>query len=154
VACVAILVAGRRRPRLAPGARDAEVGDGALPEVVLEAPAVAPLTGLRPVLAALGVAAVAFVFAGPLAAVAGAAATLLGASVPRTWILRVVVPPVLIGVARLADEPALAWAALAVVAADLAVRRLQGSGRGAVEGGRGDGERAGSRDRLPERADQ
>ena len=116
IVCIVILIASRRRrvpaePESAP-------------------PALArPAAGVRAVesgalLAAVGVAAVALLVSTPEAALLAGVATVVGCLVPRATWLWAAIAPAFVLASRSFERPSLAWAALALLGADLAVEAL------------------------------
>jgi arabinofuranan 3-O-arabinosyltransferase len=113
--CVAIVARTRGR----------RTEDDAAPILLDAGPADGAPAGGRPVLAlAAGVAVVALLVATPLAAIVAAAVVVTELRMPRSRPWWIVAAPSVLAAAKLLDEPALAWVALAIVGADGAVRWL------------------------------
>lgn len=117
--CVALILGGRSRRC---GAPTAVRPTWALPMPDGSAPA--PRPSPRLAIAVIGVAAAGWLVATPLAALVAAGVVLVGALVPLSRWAWLVAAPAAVVVARLAEEPELAWVALAVLGGDQLVRWL------------------------------
>lgn len=123
VACVALIVAGRRHRR----ALDRSSEDAApawtlpLPDGSDLGPQALPWLPV----AAVGAGALGWLVATPAAALVAAGVVLLGALVPQSRWVWLVAAPFAVVAARQLDEPLLAWLALSVVGGDQLVRWLR-----------------------------